>query len=248
MTSPTSGHRLTSAPHDDSLQVLRAVATLTRRVRSIAITAVLVATVIIAAGTRLEARYDATAILLAGQSEGLAELTSIQSINLATQSLARMATDRVVMDQTIRRERLDGMTADDLAARVESEVPPDTQQIVLRVRDSDPERARTTANAIATTFSRLVEERAAAESNLSVSVWQRASTPRTRAFPDMQLVIAFALFAALVSGLLVGLLRERLDTRWRSADDVEAALDLPVMALVPTARRRLLDTRRGSHA
>jgi capsular polysaccharide biosynthesis protein len=214
------------------VQVLR------RRSVSILITMLLVGGLIIGAVAQIDDEYDATAILLAGQSQGLADLSSIQAINIATQSLSKLATDRVVMQAAIERNGLTGVTPSTLANATRTEVPQDTQKIMVIVRDKNARNAQRYATAIAGAFSDLVEKRAGKSSNLSAVVWQSASRPAAPSSPNKRIGAIVAFLAALTAGIVVGFTRDRIDTRWSDEQDIERTLGLPILGLIPTAGRR----------
>jgi capsular polysaccharide biosynthesis protein len=227
--------------HVDVEALLRA---LVRRLPTILLTTLACAALAVALGATRTPRYEATAILITGQGKGLGDVRSMQAIAAMTESLAQMSTDRVVIEEAIRRSNLRGVDVDDLAARTSVEAPTDTQRILLTVAGRDPVTTARSANAIADAFSDLVEERATPESNLSAAVWQRAHAPKVAAGPRTSTLGALGAGFGVLLGVLLAALRERLDRRWRSDLDVESWLGLPVLGLVPTAppirlRRRL---------
>ncbi len=179
-------------------------------------------------------QYDATVILLAGQGEGIADVTAIDAITKATQTLARMGTNRVVVEQALRDLKLDAkLDAVDVVERVRSSVPVNTQQIELTVRDTDPERAARLANGIGAAFSTMVEESASKESRLSATVWQPALVPSGPASPNLKLNALLGLVLGLMLGFGVALLREQLDQAWRGEEELEVLLGVPVLAAIP---------------
>jgi polysaccharide biosynthesis transport protein len=63
----------------------------------------------------------------------------------------------------------------------------------------------------------------------------RASPPREKAYPKTRLILAGALFAGLALGFGVGLLREMLDSVFRTTKQVVAALHTNCLAVIPLA-------------
>jgi capsular polysaccharide biosynthesis protein len=184
-------------------------------------------------------QYEARVTMLAGQGKGIADVQVIPAINQATQSLARMAIDRVVVEQALKDLDLPGkVQAGDIAARTSSSVPPNTQQIVLTVRDSDPKRAALLANGIAGTFSRMVTQRVSDKSQLTATVWQPAIEPTSPTSPNIPLNIALGLVLGMLAGIALAFVREQLDTTWRSELDVESALGVPVLGVIPEITTR----------
>lgn len=184
-----------------------------------------------------EKQYDATVIMLAGQGEGIADVSAIDAITKATQTLARMGTNRVVIEQALRdldlEESLDPVT---VAEGVRAAVPVNTQQIEITVRDSDPERSARLANAIGEAFSHMVEQRASEQSNLSATVWQPALVPQRPASPNSKFNALIGLLIGSFVGFVLALLRERFDQGWRGEEELEQLLGVPVLVSVPDVR------------
>ncbi len=71
--------------------------------------------------------------------------------------------------------------------------------------------------------------------NPSARVISYASLPRGPSRPNKRLIVSLSTIVALFAGLALALLMEKLDNSFRSAGQLEAALDLPCFALVPSA-------------
>jgi capsular polysaccharide biosynthesis protein len=116
------------------------------------------------------------------------------------------------------------------AAQVEN-----TNLIQLSVRDSDPAVARALANGIADAFVQQINEvePTADEANQVISVYEPAETPSTPDPSNLLRNLALAgLLGLVVAGGLVALL-EHLDLSFRSIEDVERRLELPVLGVIP---------------
>lgn len=68
----------------------------------------------------------------------------------------------------------------------------------------------------------------------AVTVVEPASTPATPAKPRTQLNLILGLFVGLLTGVILALVRENLDTRLYTAEQIEAAAKLPTIGRVPT--------------
>lgn len=66
---------------------------------------------------------------------------------------------------------------------------------------------------------------------------QQASAPSEPASPNLLRNMLFALILAIVVGFALGALRERLDRRLRTVEELEATYRLPVLARIPRNRR-----------
>lgn len=183
-------------------------------------------------------RYEATAILLAGQGGAtVGNIDQVSSANQAAVALGTMVDDRVVIEE-VARELGGAVDVDDLIASTSVTVPPDSQKIEVSVDDTDPARAAMLANAIADQFAQLVKQREATRFNLGATVWQRAQQPTDPVAPNVPLVtIAAALIGMLLGGALA-FARDTLDSAWRSEGDVEGDLGKPVLAVIPQIHAR----------
>ncbi len=70
-----------------------------------------------------------------------------------------------------------------------------------------------------------------------VSVLAQAGLPSSRSASQVELIVAIALVLGLLGGLAVALFMESLDTRLHSRDEIEEALEAPVLAVIPSAGR-----------
>lgn len=221
----------------DELNLRSALGIVRSRWRIVLLVVIVVVGGVLALTLSQAKRYEATTILLAGQSQGIAGLDNVLEVNQATQSLGSLITDRVVVEPAAREVGYTG-SIDDLLDHVSAEVPANTQAIELTVNDTNPRRAAELANAIASRFSDLIEEKASKGSTLSAVVWQPATEPRDASSPAPTRNGAVALVLALLLGIGLAFIREHLDGRWRSESDVARALGLPVLGGVPDVGRR----------
>lgn len=67
----------------------------------------------------------------------------------------------------------------------------------------------------------------------NVSVVDTPVRPRAPAYPRVKLTIALGALAGLALGVAFTLLRERMDNRFKTGEDIEAALGLPCLASIP---------------
>ncbi len=209
------------------------MALLRRRATYVVVATVVCALAALGVSLSKEPQYDATVIMLAGQGEGIADVTAIDAITKATQTLARMGTNRVVIEQALNDAGLaKQIDAQELSTRVSSSVPVNTQQIEITVRDTDPERAALLANKIGKSFSAMVDERAIEASNLSATVWQPAIEPETPSSPNLPLNLALGLVLGLMLGVALALVADQLDQAWSGEEELEDLLGAPVLAAI----------------
>jgi len=106
------------------------------------------------------------------------------------------------------------------------------------VRSADPEKAALLANAIARTFiedlqRRHVQVTERTNVDAGVRVISPALRPLEKAGPKPALILGLALFVGLGAGAAGALLREVLDQRLRTVEDVEDATGIECVVLVP---------------
>lgn len=134
-----------------------------------------------------------------------------------------------------------------LAGRVTATSPPDTVLIDVAVRDTDPDRARATAEAIAEEFPAAVtelESPAGQEASpVKVTVVKAPRTPTAPVSPQPTRNIALGLVVGLLLGLGAAVLRETTDRSVKTADDVKRVTEVPLLGAIshdPEAPKRPL--------
>lgn len=126
-------------------------------------------------------------------------------------------------------------TPDELATSVSASSPLDTSLINIQVTDADPQAASDISNAIADSLARQVAELEEPEdgpSPVQISTVRTASAPTEPSAPNGRLNVALGLLLGLALGFGLAVLREVLDTRVRTADDVRALTDASVMTTI----------------
>jgi capsular polysaccharide biosynthesis protein len=222
----------------EPLDLQRSLEILGKRWLSVFVVPFLLAALMYAYESRQPKQYEATAILIAGQGQGIAALDQETALTEATQSLGAMVNDRVVVAKAAKAINVT-TNPDTLQKTVAVKIPANTQKIILTVTSTSPSTAERLVNSIADTFSQLVKERAAPQSNLSTTVWQRATKPTSPSGPRIKRNVALAFIVGLLLGMGLAFLREFLDRRWRSDTHVEQTLGIPVLALIPDTTNRI---------
>ncbi len=100
----------------------------------------------------------------------------------------------------------------------------------------DMENAQRSYDAVLARLTQSSLESQATQSN--VNVLTPASAPLTHASPRLALNLLAALFVGTLAAVGVAVLAELLDRRVRSAEDLVAALDLPVIGMLPKPARK----------
>lgn len=160
---------------------------------------------------------------------GLSQGSSAAQVKV--QSYVPIVTSELVLDQVIRAEALDTTTGR-LAANVSASSPKMSTQIDIAVQGTDPATVARLTNTIAKTFSTTVEglEQPLADgtSPVKITALRNAVVPVTPIEPRPMYNLALGGIGGLVLGLGILFARTMLDTRLRSASEVEQ-LDLPLL-------------------
>ncbi|MCL2091938.1 MAG: polysaccharide biosynthesis tyrosine autokinase [Micrococcales bacterium] len=141
------------------------------------------------------------------------------------------------------------MSARELARYISVEAPSGQVLLYVSARAGDRASAARIANAVAERLAETIEELSPktteGESTVQVTVIDRATEPRNPSAPDIRRNVAAAAFAGLLIGLLLAVLRDVLDTRVRTQEDLETAVDVPLFGSVVggAAKRKGSQTR-----
>lgn len=168
---------------------------------------------------------DTTAELLQGSS-----FTQSQ-----VKSYTNLATSPRVLDPVIRHLELD-TTPEQLEPMIHASAPLDTSLISLRVNHPDPVLASDIANAVAFSLAEEVAdlERSGIDSSpVRISTVRNATPPASPSSPSMTRNVALGLLLGLAAGFGLAVLRQVLDTRVRTTDDVRALSTASVLTTMP---------------
>ena len=184
----------------------------------------------------LEKVYSTQSTLLIGLEADEQTFDSVQ----ASQAFARSFAD-IIDSPNIAGEVAvalgDGVTARELGHATSFEPVSETQLLEIIAEDPDPARAKQIADTYATVFIDYARRNLADTTKATISLADRAPVPSSPARPKPTLYTLMAAFFGLALGLALGFLRDRLDHRLRTSEDVESRFEAPVLARVPRRRR-----------
>ncbi|MEH3138904.1 MAG: polysaccharide biosynthesis tyrosine autokinase [Mycobacterium kyogaense] len=147
----------------------------------------------------------------------------------------------LLAQRTIDKLGLD-MTSEQLMKKITAVAPTDTVLIDVTVQDSSPTRARDIANTLADEFvvmaAALETPDLGARPNAQVVVQQRAGVPETPVSPKKSRILAVAAAVGLLLGVLLALIRDRLDPAIRRPESVEAITGVGVIGEIPAGGGR----------
>lgn len=142
----------------------------------------------------------------------------------------------IVLNPVISELGLSG-TADQLAARVTSASPLNSFLIDITVQDADPVVAANLANAIAASLTTAVEDLETRDdqqqSPVKLSRVKDALPSTTAVSPNVTINLAVGGAIGLALGLVFAVTRALLDNRVRTARDIEALTDRPLIGAIP---------------
>lgn len=175
--------------------------------------------------------YTATTdMYVLASSEGGNSSSALSSDLSASQMLTNdvatlLQSDRVMTDAADQLG-LPNLRGYDITVTSEST----TRVITLQVTSSDAQGSANVANALADCVSNVAQEVMNVE---SVNVIDEAPTPEAPSGPNRMLYVAVAAMAGLFAAVAIVVLMDVVDTRVRSAEDVEELLELPVIGRIP---------------
>jgi receptor protein-tyrosine kinase len=160
--------------------------------------------------------------------------------------------DSVQASQSVARSYADIFESPNIAQLVANELPdkPDKQAVLdattftpveqtqllrVTVEDPNPQRAKEIADAWAGVVTKYAADKLQPNTSARLTIADAAPVPTSPARPKPTLYTLVAAILGLAIGLGLAFLRDRLDRRLRTSDDVEERFDVPVLARI--ARR-----------
>lgn len=168
-----------------------------------------------------------------------AEAQSFDTVQ-ASQSFARSYSQIIQsrnMAERVADELGDGTTADDLLAVTSFEPLSETQLLVIAAEDPSPERAQEIADTYAEVFDEFADLRLEPTTQAQVTIADPAPLPSSPARPKPTVYTIIAALLGLAVGLGLAFLREQLDKRIRTADEVERGFEPPILGRIPARGR-----------
>jgi polysaccharide biosynthesis transport protein len=182
---------------------------------------------------RLPAAYEAEARLLVGPLSD--DKDALSAAGAQARTYAALATTTPVLDATARRSGL-GSSAGAVRSKIQDVTASDvTRLISIRVRDGEPERAATIANALAAV---LVARASPGPPEGRLHIVDRAAAPQNSVGPSASLIVPLAAFAGLLGAFGIVVLVDSLTTAVRTEGDLAAASPVAVLGSVNGARPR----------
>lgn len=161
-----------------------------------------------------------------GSNSSSALSSDLSASQMLTNDVATLLQSDRVMSDAANQLGLPNLRGYDITVTSEST----TRVITLQVTSSDAQGSANVANALADCVSNVAQEVMNVE---SVNVIDEAPTPEAPSGPNRMLYVAVAAMAGLFVAVAIVVLMDVIDTRVRSAEDVEELLELPVIGRIP---------------
>lgn len=224
----------------DLLQIVR------KHLASAIISFVVVFAAVAAVTFIMPPKYTATAEVFAtyaGQS-GETQTTNDMSsganyLNTQIKTYPELVKTEAVLQPVIKDLGLD-MTTTDLADVVTATNPTNTFMVDISAEVGDPQQAADIANSVAKNLSDqissdLYNNSSSNGSPIKLTVVQRAQTPTGQSSPNIPLYLAMGLILGLIVGIGVALLKDILNPKVDSTDDVRELTHASSLGTVPQA-------------
>lgn len=175
--------------------------------------------------------YTATSKLIVSQQKDVQSFGSVQAAQVVARTYSDLLRSREIASEV--SSRLPGLKPDSVDDAVSIEPIAETQLLKISADDESPTVAKSIADTYADTFVERSDEELAEVTSATVAVAEYAPLPEAPSRPRPALYTLIAALLGLVAGLGIAFLRNRRDTRLRTADELETAVGMPILARVP---------------
>jgi succinoglycan biosynthesis transport protein ExoP len=151
------------------------------------------------------------------------------------QTYAELVTTEPLLASAIAEAGAD-VSVSALAARTRANANDTTRFLTIDVQDTNPERARDLANALADEISQLASLDTSRPEG-QIQVVDAARTPTEPTGPQVPLLVGVAALAALLGALVLMLLIEYFSPKVRTQEDLERVSDVPFLGRLDTVRK-----------
>lgn len=201
-------------------------------------TVVLVVAVTVAVSKSLTPVYSTTATLIVSQPGSTQTFDSAQGSEEAARSFAQVLSGPDFA-RDVAGALGGGVTASSVTAATTIQSVANTELITITAESSHPVLAARIANTYARVFLGFAPH-LTPQIKTSVTLANSATVPTGPIRPKPTLYALAAALLGLAAGIALAFMRERFDVRVRSAEEISALVDLPVLATVPVRGARNL--------
>jgi succinoglycan biosynthesis transport protein ExoP len=181
----------------------------------------------------LQKVYSTSATLAVKQNSDSQTFDAVQAAQVVARTYGDILQSPNVAQLAANRLN-DGQTKQQVQAAISVEPVAETQLIKLTAEDPSPTEAKAIADNYAQAFIDYARQRNLnVTTGASVSIADPAPTPTAPVRPKPTLYTLLATLIGLALGLALAFLRERMDSRIRTLEEIELIFDVPVLARVP---------------
>lgn len=177
-------------------------------------------------------QYEASALMIVNTRQDTTANVTSDQINSATKLVSTYSI--IIKSDTVLQQVISNLgltlTYDQLKERVTVSAVDDTQVMQITVRSDNPEWARQVCEQITTISPDVILESVEAG---SVKLISQAAVTTEPVSPNVMKNTAVAAVLGLVASIGIVVLRELLDNKIKSEDDIRKYLDLPVVGVIP---------------
>ena len=220
-----------------------------RRIITAIITFAVVCGAVVAYTFLAPAKYTATSEVYASYNVSVADATQNSSamnsgaayLSTQIQTYPLLVKTEAVLDPVISDLGLN-YTADQLASMITVSNPTNSFMVDISVESKDAQQSSDIANAVAKSLSEYVSSSASGDnktqqpqqkSPVQLSVVKKASVPSQQSSPNIPMFLAAAVVLGIVAGIGVALLKDMLNTKVDSSDDVRSITHASSLGTIP---------------
>lgn len=151
-------------------------------------------------------------------------------------SFAELATSTIVLEPVLSELEM-GMTVGELKKQLSVTIPTDTSIVNISATDPSPERAAELANAVAkelkTASYRLAPKHSNGDAMVQATVTTPAGVPEAQVSPRPRINLVIGFGVGLGLAIAFAVLRETMDNKIRTEEDIRQLADAPVLGQIP---------------
>ncbi|ELY5749084.1 capsular biosynthesis protein CpsC [Streptococcus iniae] len=166
------------------------------------------------------------------QSDNLTA-TDLQAGGYLVNDYKEIITSRDVMHDVIAKENV-SMSPEELSQMITVTVPADTRVISISVNNHEPQKAKDLANAVREVASEKIKDVTKVQ---DVTALEKAQLPTKPLSPNSKRNAVMGLLVGAVLSIFAVILKEVLDDRVKSPEDVEDVLGMTLLGMVPNTNK-----------
>ncbi|MGT2776523.1 Wzz/FepE/Etk N-terminal domain-containing protein [Streptococcus iniae] len=166
------------------------------------------------------------------QSDNLTA-TDLQAGGYLVNDYKEIITSRDVMHDVIAKENV-SMSPEELSQMITVTVPADTRVISISVNNHEPQKAKDLANAVREVASEKIKDVTKVQ---DITALEKAQLPTKPSSPNSKRNAVMGLLVGAVLSIFAVILKEVLDDRVKSPEDVEDVLGMTLLGMVPNTNK-----------